>query len=66
MSKRKPKQREWIVTLDVEYSGATALITAATEEEAEAKAKTGDFEDEIDISCAETINLKVNRVRENL
>lgn len=52
----KPKNREWVLTGSVSFSGATIIVEARTEEEAREKAAKLDGADGVDTSDASMDN----------
>lgn len=55
MPEKRETKRDWIATGTVELRGVTFFINDCTREEAEERAKRGDYDD-YETNCAETYN----------
>ena len=63
--KKKPPMREWVVRMNIHYSGVTVIVSAATEEDARAAAEDRDWLYDIDFGGAEMTNWSVDEVESN-
>lgn len=62
---RKSKLREFVVTLDIEFRGATAIVEARDEEGARRAAEAMELREDFDTRCAELVNWRVTNIEPN-
>lgn len=63
--KKQPENVEWIVTMNVETRGSTAIVHAKDKDEALRKANAMEIIGELDHSGAETVDWKATHVEAN-